>query len=127
MKAFTLITLIIITIVPLTATPKESSSAVATDAIEVLKISPQDGRAVVKTLDGKTRIIKGGDIVDSRFKVIEIAGDTVVLEERKGSTVTKVIIRLVDGKQQVQRVGNSGGPPPAPLAPSIHDLGKKQK
>jgi hypothetical protein len=129
MKAFTLITLIIITIFPFAATAKESPPAATVDTIQVLKISPQDGRAVVKILDGKTRIIKVGDIVDNDFKVAEISGDTIVLEERKrkGSTVEKVIIRLVDGKQMVQRMGNSGGTPPAPLSPSIHDSSKKQK
>ncbi len=40
--------------------PKKTSSA---DFIHILKISSEDEKAVIKTQDGKTQIIKVGDIL----------------------------------------------------------------
>jgi len=71
--------------------------------IQVLKISPQDERVVVKTADGKTQVIKPGDALASGT-VIEIAEGRVVLEERQGNDKETVIIRLKDGKQTVERI-----------------------
>lgn len=85
--------------------------------IQVLKISPQDERAVIKTADGKTKVVKPGDVLTEQFSsqqkqtnntktltVIEIAEGRVVLEERQGNDKETVIIRLKDGKQTVEKV-----------------------
>ena len=42
------------------------------DILQVLKISPQDERAIIKTPDGKMQIIKPGDFVGESGKVTEI-------------------------------------------------------
>lgn len=88
------------------------------DDVRVIKISPQDGRAVVSAAGGKPLVIKVGDTVGSNAKVIEISDGRVVIEETKGHEIETIIIRLEDGKQKVQRLKKSGGPKPALLAPS---------
>jgi hypothetical protein len=78
--------------------------AASIDAIQVLKISGQDGRAVIKDLTGKTVVVKKGDSVGPTGRVIEIAAGRVVIEENKGATADVVIFRLVNGKQHVERI-----------------------
>lgn len=74
------------------------------DAIQVLKISPQDQRAVVKTIDGVIRVVKVGDAVGDNGTIIEIAEGRLVLEEVVGNDITKVIVRLKNGGQRVERM-----------------------
>ena len=78
--------------------------AASLDTIQVLKISPQDQRAVVKTPDGTMQIIKPGDMVGNDSKVVEVTAGRVMFEEKTGSEKETVIIRLEDGKQQVERI-----------------------
>lgn len=93
------------------------------EKIEILKISPEDGLAVIKGAGGKMEVIKTGDVLQEassglrvtgskpaatdtsyELRVIEIAKDRVVLEEKKGDETEKVIIRLENGKQRVERL-----------------------
>ena len=103
----------------------------AIDNIRVLKISPQDGRAVVKTDERELRIIKEGDVIivrpvlsskkqvlssekskessefevrSSRLLVKEIASGRVVFEEQTEAGLETVIVRLEDGKQRIERL-----------------------
>ncbi len=78
------------------------------DTIQLLKISAQDERAIIKTPDGKMQIIKPGDIVGSDGKVVEITAGRVVFEEKTGNEKETVIIRLEDGKQRMERVKKIG-------------------
>jgi len=50
-------------------------SAESTDSIRIIKISPQDGRAVVKTSGRKLRIIKVGDVVRVAGSGFRVAGE----------------------------------------------------
>jgi hypothetical protein len=117
MKSTIFMTAIII-ILPVFASAKEPAAEATADTIQVLKISPQDGRAVIKTPDGKMEIIKAGDVLriddrtvsssglrvkseekqkpvaGSEVRVVEIAEGRVVLEEKKGVETETVIIRL---------------------------------
>lgn len=79
--------------------------------VQVMKISPQDERAVIRAVDGKTQVIRPGDKLFNGT-VIEIAEGRVVLEERQGNDIETIIIRLKDGKQLVERVRKS---PPSKL------------
>jgi len=80
------------------------------DEIRIMKISPQDERAVIKTPDGKLQMIKVGDSVGTGGKVIEISKDRIVIEEDTDT----VIIRLEDGKQILERVGKAPRGRPMP-------------
>lgn len=84
--------------------PWSAVMAASLDTIQVLKISPQDQRAVVKTPDGTMQIIKPGDMVGNDSKVVEVTAGRVMFEEKTGSEKETVIIRLEDGKQQVERI-----------------------
>jgi hypothetical protein len=99
--------------------------AASEDNIQVLKISPQDQRAVIKTSDGKMWIIKPGDSLGANGKVTEIAADRVVVEEKKDNETENIIIRLVNGKQKVERMKKTGERVPAMYAPVKKD--KKDK
>jgi hypothetical protein len=91
----------------------------------VLKIAAQAERAVIKTPDGKAQIIKPGDSLGENGKVIEIAADRIVVEEKMGSDMEKVIIRLINGKQVVERIKKTGEQAPAMLAPAKTDVKAK--
>ena len=76
----------------------------AIDSIHLLKISPQDSRAIVKTEDGAMKINKPGDEIGGIGKVVEITAGRVVIEEMTDGGRETVIIRLEDGKQKVERI-----------------------
>ena len=69
-------------LMPVIAMGKDTSKQPSVDTIQVLKIAAQDERAVIRTPDGKTQIIKPGDTLGANGKVTEIAVDRVVVEER---------------------------------------------
>ena len=97
------------------------------DEIQLLKISAQDERAVVKTPDGKTRLVKPGDSLGAAAKIVEISTDRLVIEENNGQEAETVIIRLVDGKQKVERMKKVGEKQPMMLAPTSITDAKKQE
>jgi hypothetical protein len=101
--------------------------AASLDDIQILKISAQDQRAVIRTSDGKTQIIKPGDSLGANGKVTEIVADRVVVEEKKGNVAEKVIIRLSDGKQKVERLKKTGEHAPTMLAPAKRDVKAKTR
>ena len=100
---------------------KEPSQTITADTIQVIRISAQDERAIIKAPDGKMQIIKVGDPIGKTGKVIEIAAGRVVIEEKKGKETEKIIIRLDDGKQKVERMKKTGEKPPMLLAPPEKD------
>lgn len=81
--------------------------AASLETLQILKISPQDERAVIKTPDGKMHVIKLGDAVGDSGKVMEIAKDRVVIEERSEKGQETIVFRLEDGKQRVERIKKS--------------------
>lgn len=88
------------------------------ESIQLLRISPSDERAVIKTPDGKLKVIKVGDVIGNRGgRVIEIAAGRVVIEEKVDKEIEKVIIRLEGNKQRVERMKKEGETPPPLLAP----------
>ncbi len=113
--------------IPALVAATEPAQQISADMIQVLKIAAQDERAVIKTLDGKMQIIKIGDPIGDRGKVLEIAADRIVIEEKKNTVTEKVIIRLVNGKQKVERLRKTGEQSAPLLAPAVSDkITKKQ-
>ena len=113
-----ILTMTTIMILPYPATAKEPAKKATSDTVRVLKISPQDERAVVQLPGGKMEIVKVGDALGNNAKITEISDGRVVIEETKGHEIETIIICLEDGKQKAQRLKKSGGPKPALLAPS---------
>ncbi len=97
------------------------------DDLHVCKIAGRDERAVIKTPDGKTQIIKPGDTLGTSGKVTEISADRIVIEEKKGNETEKVIIRLIDGKQKVERIKKTVEQSSAMLAPAAKDVNTKKQ
>ncbi len=87
------------------------------DSIHVLKISPQDERAVIKTTDRELKIIKVGDSIGQNGKVVEIAKGRVVIEVKTADGIEKVVIRLEDGKQKIERIRKTPDKQPLLYAP----------
>lgn len=113
--------------IPALVAATEPAQQISADMIQVLKIAAQDERAVIKTLDGKMQIIKIGDPIGDRGKVLEIAADRIVIEEKKNTVTEKVVIRLINGKQKVERLRKTGEQSAPLLAPAVSDkITKKQ-
>lgn len=74
------------------------------DSLHLLKISPQDERAVVKMEDGAKKIIQPGDAIGKNGRVIEITSGRVVIEEQTDGGREMVIIRLEEGRQRTERL-----------------------
>jgi hypothetical protein len=83
------------------------------ESIHIIKISSQDESAIVRTPDGRMQIIKVGDILrvagsGSGLRVIEITSGRVVFEEKTERGIETVIVRVVDGKQRIERIRKAG-------------------
>ena len=98
----------------------ESLQTASLESIQLLRISPSDERAVVKTPDGKLTLIKVGDTFgDHGGRVIEIAAGRIVIEEKGGKGTEKIIIRLEGDQQRIERIKKEGETPPPLLAPQM--------
>ncbi|HJW85709.1 MAG TPA: type II secretion system protein N [Candidatus Brocadiaceae bacterium] len=82
------------------------------DTIKFLKVSEQEGKAVIRGSDGKLRMIGVGDTVGGDSKVVEIAKDRVVLERKTETGIEKIIVRLENGEQKIERVTKAGDKQP---------------
>ena len=90
------------------------------DIIQVLKISPQDGLAVIKQSDGPAQVVKVGDVVGANGRIIEIAAERVVVEEVINNESEKIIIRLEDGRQRVERLKRTADKQSPLYSPDAH-------
>jgi hypothetical protein len=95
------------------------------DTIHVLKISPQDQRAVIKQTDGTIQVIKVGDLVGANGKIIEISAGRVVIEEVSNNETEKIIIRLENGKQRVERLKKTADKQPPLYSPNTQKQNRK--
>jgi len=122
----------------LVAEPKKHT---VVDSIHVLKISSEDGTAVIKTPDGKMQIVHAGDVLlienntvrnigrksggqggtsaekGSKLKIAEIGKDRVVVEENTDSGTDTIIISILNVKQTIQRISKTSGKPQVLRAP----------
>jgi hypothetical protein len=112
---------------PVFAAGKEPTKPLSADTIRVLKIAARDERAVVKMHGEKAQVIKAGDTLsvagekDASYelRVVEIARDRLTLEEKKGAEHEIIIIRMVDGKQKMERIRKTMDKQPTMLAPNM--------
>jgi len=80
------------------------AASLSVENIKVLKISPQDQRAIIKISDGDMVIIKPGDDIAENIKVIDISEGRMVVEEMTQRGAEKVIIKINDGEQKIMRI-----------------------
>lgn len=108
MHKILLITTIIVILISSVGFSQELAKNDPLRGMTIVKISPRDKAAVIKTPEGKMEVIRVGDSIGSSATVTEIAKDTVVIEERTEQQVETVIIRLEGKKQTVQRIRKLG-------------------
>jgi len=73
------------------------------NTIQIKKISPEDQKAIVKSSDGKIKMIGLGDTLGDG-RVTEISENKIVVEKKTDAGPEKIIIRFENGKQQVERL-----------------------
>lgn len=89
------------------------------DTIRLIKLSPQDARAVVKGADGKLQVVKPGDRLGERVTVKEIAVDRVVLEEQTDTGLETVIVTTENGANRIERLQRRPDKRPLLSAPTV--------
>ncbi len=105
--------------------------------LNVMALGPVDGRAVVKTADGKMQVLKIGDSVPGTKAVVtQVLTDKLVVEEtieKKDEPPVKQTVWIYKAakageKSQIQRLDRQG-PPKAVLEKPVMSkpLEKKQK
>ncbi len=115
------------------------------DKIHFVKISEPEGKAVIKDIDGKLRMVGVGDVISAEEKgtdstaakkkkkqktteeslrVVEIAKDRVLLERMTKDGPEKIIVRLENGKQSIEIM--SKAMPKPPVARIKQTSGKQQ-
>lgn len=87
------------------------------DSLKILKIATEEQMASVKGADGKLRLLRVGDTVGEKIKVIEIAKNRVVMEDMTDKGPERVILRLEGGKQRVERIRKAADKQPVLMTP----------
>lgn len=116
------------------------------DKIKFLKVSEPEGKAVIKGSDGKLRMVGVGDVIGEEgtvagskkrgagkrkkdagyeVRVVELAKDRIVLEQQTPEGPEMIVIRLVNGKQTVERITKR--PPKQPAMPAQVSGPERQK
>jgi hypothetical protein len=95
--------------------------------LTVMALGPLDGRAVVKTADGKMQVLKIGDTVPGTKAVVtQVLTDKLIVEdsiEAKGQPAKKQTVWITKPtrageKSTVQRLDREGPPPAVTVKPS---------
>ena len=92
------------------------SLALSIQDLQVVKISPADGCAIVKTSENDLRLIKVGSSLDQNSRVVEITDGRIVIQCKTPKGFETVIIRVEDGRQKIERIRRIGDLRPPPLA-----------
>jgi hypothetical protein len=96
---------------PLLANGADYAKIQSIDSVQVVKIAPQDKRAIIKTPDGQMRIIQAGEVLQDENKTTSTPGlrvddiytNNVVIIEKKSGIISTVVFTLENGGQRVER------------------------
>jgi len=80
-----------------------SPSPAVGDSIRVMSISSQDESALIRNTEGKTQMVAAGDFLEPGCKITKITADSVFIEETIGNVTENIVIRLVGGRQRIER------------------------
>jgi len=86
----------------------EDRVSLTPEDIRVLKISPRDQSAVVKTSGGDLTVIRVGDSPKGLGRVIEIVEGRIVIAAQGEGGSEEIMIRVEDGEQRVVRIRKVG-------------------
>ncbi len=95
---------IIITILSLFIVIPVATLAADLDGYRFKQISAYDQKAVVKSPQGELTLVGVGDSVGASATIVEIVADRVVLERPGEFGAEKLIVRLENGQQKIDRV-----------------------
>ncbi len=82
------------------------------EPMRILKVSPQDHTAVVKTPKSRLRLVKVGDVLADNARVVEISAKRMVLEQAVDRTIETVMIHFDGKSQRIERYSKNPGPVP---------------
>ena len=108
MRTLMIVGMIIVTLAVFWMLPGESAAAI-TSSIRVLGISEQDETAMIRDADGKSLVVRPGDALSDGSVVAKITADSIVIEE-PGNSSESFVIRLVGGRQRIERVSKAKPP-----------------
>lgn len=106
------VTPILALLIPFITGIPQPQFSLATEEIKLLKISPGDKRAIVKTSSGALEVIKVGDSLGEMSRVVEIVEGRIVIETQGERGSEQVIIRLENGSQRIERIHKVGDESP---------------
>ena len=89
------------------ALAEESLKGIVIEELQVIRISPQDARAVIKVPGHDLTLLRVGDEIGENGRVIEITDGRIVIEEETDQARDKIIIRVEDGEQRMERLSRS--------------------
>jgi hypothetical protein len=90
----------------------EDRVSLTPEDICVVKISPQDQSAVVKTSGGALHLIRVGDSPKGLGRVVEIVEGRIVIAAQGEGGNEEIIIRVEDGNQRIVRIRQVGDAEP---------------
>jgi hypothetical protein len=109
--------LALMVLISLVASARGQAQEITLESIQILRIVEQDEKAMTKLPDGRMHILKVGDRVGKKGKVIEIVEGRIVIEEKTDKGSETVIIRFENRKQRIERIRKIGEKPPILYAP----------
>ena len=77
--------------------------------LQIVRISPRDRAAVVKSPKNKLSVIREGSRIEGAGTVVEIGEKRVVIAGPGGGCGETLIIRLEGGMQRTERIRKAGG------------------
>jgi len=82
-----------------------AAGAAPLDKVQFIKVSHQDGKAVIRGADGKMTVVKIGDVVAENITVKDIVPSRVILEEKTSKGLETIVVRLDgNGKARIERL-----------------------
>lgn len=81
------------------------AGAAPLDKVQFIKVSAQEGKAVIRNAEGKMIVVKPGDSLAENVTVKSIIPDRVILEEKTERGVETVVVRFANsGKVRFERL-----------------------
>lgn len=104
--SFLVISLLILSLLVLSLVGLPMSAVAAADPLDgwrIVQVSATDRLAVAKSPDGVLRLMKEGDRLGENVAVIGFDSERVILERPGRWGRATLFVRVVDGRQQVER------------------------
>lgn len=82
-----------------------AAGAAPLDKVQFIKVSAQEGKAVIRGADGKMTVVRAGATVAENITVKDIIPGRIILEEKTSKGLETIVVRLEDnGKARIERL-----------------------